>query len=139
MRPGARANARRRGSLQKSKDCGTKLVVIVNNDRQAALKKGSSFMPAAERVKLVRSIECVDAAIESVDEDRTCCKTVRLLVPDAFTNGGDQNNDTIPEAPICRDIGCELVDGLGLKVQSSSWLLLRSQGKEIKVKTNPNE
>jgi glycerol-3-phosphate cytidylyltransferase-like family protein len=113
--------------------------VIVNNDRQAAQKKGSSFMPAAERVKLVRSIECVDAAIESVDEDRTCCKTVRLLMPDAFTNGGDQNNDTIPEAPVCREIGCELVDGLGLKVQSSSWLMARVKGQAVKIKTNPNE
>lgn len=125
--------------LQKSKDVGTKLIVIVNNDRQAALKKGQSFMPAAERVKLIRSIECVDAAVEALDEDRTCCKTVRLLVPDAFTNGGDQNNDTIPEAPICKEIGCELVDGLGLKVQSSSWLTARAKGQAIRVKTNPNE
>jgi bifunctional ADP-heptose synthase (sugar kinase/adenylyltransferase) len=83
------------------------------------MKKGSPFMPAAERVKLVRSIECVDAAIEAFDDDRTCCKTVKLLVPDAFTNGGDQNNDSIPEAPICREIGCELIDGLGGKVQVS--------------------
>jgi hypothetical protein len=98
--------------------------VIVNNDRQAAQKKGSSFMPAAERVKLVRSIECVDAAIESVDEDRTCCKTVRLLMPDAS---------------VCREIGCELVDGLGLKVQSSSWLMARVKGQAVKIKTNPNE
>lgn len=90
--------------LQKSKDCGSKLIVIVNNDRQASLKKGSSFMPASERVKLIRSLECVDAAVEALDDDRTCCKTVRLLVPDAFTNGGDQNNQSIPEVmffPIC--------------------------------------
>lgn len=33
--------------LQKAKDLGTKLVVIVNNDRQAALKKGRAFMPCA--------------------------------------------------------------------------------------------
>ena len=96
-------------------------------------------MPAAERVKLVRSIECVDAAIEAFDDDRTCCKTVRLLVPDAFTNGGDQNNESIPEAPICKEIGCELVDGLGEKVQSSSWLMARAKGQNIKYKTDPNE
>ena len=54
-------------------------------------------MPAAERVKLIRSLECVDAAVEALDDDRTCCKTVRLLVPNAFTNGGDQNNNSIPE------------------------------------------
>ena len=106
-------------SLQRSKDCGSKLIVIVNNDKQATMKKGAPFMPAAERVKMVRSIECVDAAIEAFDNDRTCCKTVKLLVPDAFTNGGDQNNQSIPEAPICNEIGCELIDGLGGKVQVS--------------------
>ena len=96
-------------------------------------------MPARERVKLVRSFECVDAAIVAFDEDRTCRKTLKLLVPDAFTNGGDQNNDSIPEAPICREIGCELVDGLGDKVQSSSWLMARAKGQEIKKKVDPNE
>ena len=41
----------------------------------------------------------------------------------AFANGGDQNNDTIPERPICEELGIELLDGLGEKIQSSSWLL----------------
>lgn len=40
-----------------------------------------------------------------------------------FANGGDQNNDTIPEKPICVELGIELIDGLGEKIQSSSWLL----------------
>ena len=35
----------------------------------------------------------------------------------------DQNNDTIPERPICEELGIELLDGLGRKIQSSSWLL----------------
>ena len=41
----------------------------------------------------------------------------------AFANGGDQNNNSIPEVPICLELGIELIDGLGLKIQSSSWLL----------------
>ena len=41
----------------------------------------------------------------------------------SFANGGDQNNDTIPERPICEKLGVELIDGLGAKIQSSSWLL----------------
>ena len=43
-----------------------------------------------------------------------------------FANGGDQNNDTIPEAEICRQLGVELIDGLGNKIQSSSWLLKKN-------------
>jgi cytidyltransferase-like protein len=109
--------------LQKSKDLGSKLIVIVNNDRQSLLKKGSSFMPEEERLKIVRSLECVDAAILSVDDDRTVCKTLKLIHPDVFTNGGDQTNDKIPEKIICDVIGVKLADGLGDKIQSSSWLL----------------
>ncbi len=40
-----------------------------------------------------------------------------------FANGGDQNNDSIPEVSICKELGIELIEGLGEKIQSSSWLL----------------
>ena len=36
---------------------------------------------------------------------------------------GDQNNDTIPEKPICEEMNVALIVGLGDKIQSSSWLL----------------
>lgn len=109
--------------LKKSADLGDKLIVIVNNDRQAALKKGKAFMPCAERVKVVRELECVDMAIESCDEDRTVCKTLSILHPHIFTNGGDQTNETIPEREVCERLGIQLVDSLGDKIQSSSWLI----------------
>ena len=112
--------------LQKSKDLGTKLIVIVNNDKQSLLKKGTSFMPEEERLKIVRSLECVDAAILAVDEDRTVCKTLKLIHPHIFTNGGDQTNDKIPEKDVCYEIGTKLVDGLGDKIQSSSWLIAKA-------------
>ena len=40
-----------------------------------------------------------------------------------FANGGDQKNNEIPESKICERLGIELIDGLGGKIQSSSWLL----------------
>ena len=40
-----------------------------------------------------------------------------------FANGGDQNNEGIPEKFICDKLGIKLIDGLGNKIQSSSWLL----------------
>ena len=40
-----------------------------------------------------------------------------------FANGGDQTNGSIPEAKICKELGIKLIDGLGDKIQSSSWLL----------------
>ena len=113
--------------FEKSKKLGTKLVVIVNNDKQAILKKGTSFMPENERLKIIRSLKVVDMAVLSIDEDRTVCKTLESVRPDIFTNAGDQTNDKIPEKSVCEKLGIQLVDGLGEKIQSSSWLLAKNK------------
>lgn len=109
--------------LERARELGTSLVVIVNSDEQAALKKGRAFMPARDRMRVVRALSCVDAVVESVDADRSVCRTLAALHADVFANGGDQQNDAIPEATVCREQGVELVDGLGGKVQSSSALV----------------
>ncbi len=64
----------------------------------------------------------------SIDQDRTVCETIKHIHQQlsneyelAFGNGGDQNNNSIPEMPICKELGIELIDGLGDKIQSSSW------------------
>lgn len=113
--------------LEQAKALGDKLYVIVNSDEQAILKHGKSFMPAKERVRIIRALHCVDAAIIAVDKDRTVCETLRLICPDVFANGGDQNNDTIPERAVCEELGIELADGLGDKIQSSSWLIAKAR------------
>ena len=104
-------------------------MVIVNNDHQAILKKGKSFMPMEERIKIIQELKCVDFVIPSIDQDRTVCETLRKVIPkpDYFCNGCDQNNNTIPEGPICQERGIELKDGFGDKIQSSSWLIKGSK------------
>ena len=117
--------------LTRARALGDKLVVILNNDRQARLKHGHSFMPIEDRVAVVRALRCVDEVIVSEDEDRTVCATLRRLCterpegerPTIFANAGDQTNDGIPEAPVCAEFRVRMVDGLGDKVQSSRWLL----------------
>ena len=111
--------------FKNARQLGDKLCVIVNNDQQAILKKGKSFMPCDERIKIIEEFKCVDMVIKSIDIDRTVCKTLASLEPKPyyFCNGGDQFNDIIPEATICHERGIELVDGLGDKIQSSSWLI----------------
>ena len=106
------------------------LFVIVNNDHQRALKGSQEFQQEVERVFIVSNIKSVAHCILSIDTDRTVCKTIEKIAQDfgadydlSFANGGDQNNDTIPEKPICEKMGISLIDGLGDKIQSSSWLL----------------
>ena len=106
------------------------LFVIVNNDHQRKLKGSKEFQKEDERMIIVSNIKAVDKAILSIDQDRTVCETIRMIANDycteyelGFANGGDQNNDTIPERPICEQMNVTLIDGLGDKIQSSSWLL----------------
>ena len=106
------------------------LFVIVNSDYQRKLKGSKPFQDEEERLLIVSNIKAVDKAVLSIDKDRTVCESIRMLFERygegydlAFANGGDQNNETIPEIPVCKELGVALIDGLGDKIQSSSWLL----------------
>lgn len=111
---------------------GDKLFVIVNNDLQRALKGSKEFQDEKERIFIIKSLRLVDKSFLSIDKDRTVIESIKMIFDKfgneydlVFANGGDQINDTIPERSICEELGIELIDGLGGKIQSSSWLLLQ--------------
>ena len=113
-----------------AKALADQLFVIVNNDHQRELKSSREFQDENERMIIVSNIKAVDKAILSIDADRTVRETIKMIAEQfggefdlGFANGGDQNNDTIPEKPICEEMNVALIDGLGDKIQSSSWLL----------------
>ena len=103
--------------------------VIVNNDHQRNLKKAKEFMLEDERCIIVQELSIVDKVLLSVDLDRTVIKSLQKIHEAYsnkfdlyFANGGDQDNESIPEKNICNVLGIKLIDGLGSKIQSSSWL-----------------
>jgi cytidyltransferase-like protein len=100
-----------------------KLIVIVNNDKQAILKKKKSFMPFKERLQIIDELRIVDFVIPSIDTDKTVIKTLKAISPDYFGKGGDKNVGNIPEKDICDKCGIKIIDRLGDKIQSSSWLI----------------
>lgn len=109
---------------------GDFLIVIVNSDLQRELKGSKEFMPENERLKIVKSIKGVGMALLSIDKDSTQNETLKHLHDQygahwdlTFANGGDQTNESIPESVTCNKLGIKLVDGMGDKIQSSSWLL----------------
>ena len=106
------------------------LIVIVNNDHQRRLKGSKEFMNENERLKIVKELRVVDEAILSIDDTKNVSKSIKKIhtlyskkFDIIFGNGGDQNNNSIPEAEICKKLNIKLLDGLGTKIQSSSWLL----------------
>lgn len=116
--------------FEKAKGAGDKLWVIVNSDLQRELKGSKEFMDENERLIIVRAIKYVDKALISLDNDKTQRLTLAHLADKFgvnfdlfFANGGDQNNESIPEVPVCKQKGIKLIEGLGDKIQSSSWLL----------------
>ena len=104
-----------------------KLAVIVNNNMQAENKKGKPFMCESERLTIVMALRCVDIAMISIDNDRSVCESINKLACDykvvAFAKGGDRFATEVPEAVVCNKYNIPIVDGLGLKIQSSSALL----------------
>ena len=114
--------------FEKAKEIGDLLIVIVNNDNQRKMKGSKFFQDEEERIRIIRSLSIVDMAWISIDKDSTQNATLKVMVDKfygsvklAFANGGDQNNETIPEANICKQFDIELIDGLGDKIQSRSW------------------
>jgi cytidyltransferase-like protein len=113
-----------------AKSCGDLLFVIINNDSQRKLKGSINFMDEDERKIIIKELAIVDKAILSIDTDKTVCKTLIKISEEYskdfeifFANGGDQDNSSIPEKNTCIKYKIELIDGLGSKIQSSSWIL----------------
>jgi len=109
---------------------GDRLFVIVNSDYQRKIKGSKEFMNEEERIFILNQLKIVDKTFISIDKDRSVCETIKLIHNKYslkydlyFANGGDQTNDLIPEKPICEKLNIKLIDNLGSKIQSSSWLL----------------
>ena len=117
--------------LKRSKELGDFLYVIVNNDYQREMKGSRPFMEAEERKLIIESIKFVDKAMIAIDEEKTVNRSIKWIMMSIgkefnryiFANGGDQNQSTVGETRLCEEMGIELADGLGDKIQSSSKLI----------------
>ena len=65
--------------LEKAKALGDKLIVIVNNTKQAILKKGYEFMPLYERIKILMALKFVDEVFLSIDEDASVVNSLEMI------------------------------------------------------------
>ena len=106
--------------IELAKKLGDHLTVIINNNLQAELKKGSTFMDEKDRMEIVAALRCVDEVFLSIDTDKSVCKSLEHIKPDIFANGGDRSLDEIPETAVMKKYNIKMVDGLGSKIRSSS-------------------
>ncbi|MDP2918905.1 MAG: adenylyltransferase/cytidyltransferase family protein [Dehalococcoidia bacterium] len=100
--------------LKEAKALGDKLVVILNDDNFLKRKKGYVFMPQDERKEILESIKYVDRVVAAIDEDLSVNKTLEMLKPDIFANGGDRKTEgDILEHETCKRLGIKMVFGVG--------------------------
>ncbi len=120
------------GHLRMFEEAGKlgRLMVVVNSDQFLIRKKGYCFMPLADRLKIIASIRGVWVAIPAVDKDDTVCRTLEIIRPHIFANGGDRTPRNTPEREVCKKCGIKMVFGIGgNKVRSSSELVRAVAGK----------
>ena len=108
-----------------------RIICIVNNDRQVALKGSRPFMDATHRAKILHNLKSVDEVFVSIDKDKTQCESLaylRGIYPNddlIFFNSGDRKGENLDlsESDICRKIGIEVRILELPKLYSSSILL----------------
>jgi D-beta-D-heptose 7-phosphate kinase/D-beta-D-heptose 1-phosphate adenosyltransferase len=114
--------------IEKAKSLGNYLIVIVNNDKQVRIKGSYPFMDEKDRVKIIKSLNDVDEVFLSIDSDATVCKSLAVIKPDIFANGGDRKNiNNIPERTICKNLNIKMIDGLGKKIRASSEIITKAK------------
>ena len=100
------------------------VIVIANSDEWLHRKKGFHFMDFKARYEILDSIKGV-IEVDSVDDsDGTVCDALRRHKPTYFANGGDRGKNNTPEVLLCKELGIELLWGIGgyEKIESSSRL-----------------
>ncbi|HEY9898131.1 MAG TPA: D-glycero-beta-D-manno-heptose 1-phosphate adenylyltransferase [Pantanalinema sp.] len=95
--------------LQAARALGDRLVVGLNSDRSVRELKGPArpILPEAERAELLAALGCVDAVV--VFDERTADAAIQAVRPALYAKGGDYEPDTIPETPLVRSLGGEVV------------------------------
>ncbi len=120
--------------IERARKLGDKLVAIVNNDHQVALKGSVPFMPAKDRLQIIAALRDVDEVFLAVDKDKTVCLSLAKIKPNIFANGGDRKSiGDVPEYPICQELGIIMVDGLGKKIRASSEMIAKAAALKATV------
>ncbi len=78
--------------LEKAKELGDELVVVVASDRTVRARKHEPITPQDMRKEMVEALKCVDRAVIGSDGDDRYV-TVQKIRPDIIALGHDQQHD----------------------------------------------
>lgn len=111
--------------LQDAASRGDVLMVAINSDDSIRRLKGAGrpLMPELERAELLCGLSCVDRVFAF--DETTLEASLRALHPDVHAKGPDYTPDTVPEAPVDRELGIEIAICGDPKDHSTTDLLAR--------------
>lgn len=95
--------------LQAARRAGDCLIVCVNSDDSVRRRKGAGrpLVPAADRVRVLRALECVDAV--AVFAEDTPERILGELRPHIWAKGGDYARTELPEQPLVESWGGQVL------------------------------
>lgn len=110
--------------IRKASKLGDELLVVTHSDAVLERIKGKCNITLWARVAILKGILSLYSINGRVmcSLDGTMVETLRRCKPDIFAKGGDRTPDNMPQSEIdaCEEIGCEIVYGVGDKLNSSS-------------------
>jgi len=98
------------GYLEQARALGEVLIVGMNTDdsvRRLAKAPDRPINSLGDRATVLSALRAVDGVV-SFDED-TPLELIRILEPDVHVKGGDYDAEALPETPIVRQYGGEVV------------------------------
>jgi D-beta-D-heptose 7-phosphate kinase / D-beta-D-heptose 1-phosphate adenosyltransferase len=95
--------------LNKAKEYGDILVVGLNSDESVQRLKGQDrpINKLEDRGQILSALSCVDHIIPFHED--TPEEMIKIIKPDVFVKGGDYTLKTLPEAPLVKKLGGQVV------------------------------
>lgn len=116
--------------IQHARDMAALVVVGVNSDAWLQRNRKGPTTCFEDRCEILASIRGVTSAVGFDDKDDTAVALLKMvcrLSPGAkiaFGNGGDRTSTNVPEVEACKDLGVDLVWGVGgTRTESSSGVI----------------
>ncbi|WP_150255518.1 D-glycero-beta-D-manno-heptose 1-phosphate adenylyltransferase [Nocardiopsis deserti] len=115
--------------LRRARALGDRLVVLLNSDASVRALKGSGRPVVAEhdRARVLSALDCVDEVV-LFGED-TPVRALEELRPDVWVKGGDYDVEDLPETPVVRRAGGEVVTVPLVPGHSTTGLITRIRGR----------
>jgi rfaE bifunctional protein nucleotidyltransferase chain/domain len=114
--------------LHRARALGDRLVVLLNSDSSVRSLKGAGRPVVGERdrARVLSALDCVDEVV--VFSESTPLRALERLRPDTWVKGGDYEVEDLPETPLVRSLGGEVVTVPLVPGHSTTELITRIRG-----------